>query len=98
MLLALQLAQLVLYIGLLALAGQGVLHVLAGRRRGDNLIYQLFQVLNRPWLALARRLLPARLAGRHQGWLALLVTALLYAAVTLARIAQCLSVGMLGCR
>lgn len=93
----LHLAQLLLYIGLLALAGQGLLHVLAGSKRDSNFFYQLFQVINRPWLGLARRLAP-RLAPRHHGWLAALLTGLLYGAVTWARIAHCLSVAMQGCR
>lgn len=88
MLLLLNIAQLVLYIGLLALTGQGVLHVLTGSRRTDNLIYQLFQVINRPWLWLAR--------GR--GWVAFALTGVLYAAVTLAKIGYCLHAAMVGCR
>ena len=96
--LALQLAQLVLYIGLLALPGQGLLHLLAGQQRDRNLFYQLLAVVNRPWLALAQALLPGRLAERHRGWVALLLVGLLYAGVTLARISHCLAVGMAGCR
>lgn len=97
MLVLLEIAQLLLYIGLLALAGQGLLHVLAGSKRDGNFFYQLFQVLNRPWLGLARRLAP-RLAPRRHAWLAVLLTGLLYLAVTGARIAHCLSVAMQGCR
>lgn len=97
MIILLNSAQLLAYIGLLALIGQGVLHLLAGRKRETNLIYQLFQVINRPWLGLARRLLPG-LAGHHHGWVAFLLTAGLYVALTLAKIAHCLSTGMLGCR
>ena len=91
-------AQLVLYIGLLALAGQGLLYVLAGSKRDSNLFYQLFQVVNRPWLGLARWLSPARVSPRHHGWVAFFITAALYVAVTLARIEQCVSVAMVGCR
>lgn len=98
MILLLDIAQLVLYIGLLALAGQGLLHVLAGSRREGNLIYQLFQVVNRPWLGLADRLSPAGWSPRRRGLLALGLVAALYLAVTLAKIAHCLSVAMAGCR
>lgn len=91
-------AQLVLYIGLLALIGQGLLYVLAGQKRDGNLFYQLFQVLNKPWLWLARAVSPARVAPRHHGWVAFFITAVLYLAVTLAKIEHCVSVGMAGCR
>lgn len=91
-------AQLVLYIGLLALVGQALLYVLAGSKRDTNLFYQLFQVVNRPWLGLARWLSPARVAPRHHGWVAFFITAALYIAVTLARIEHCVSAGMVGCR
>ncbi len=91
-------AQLVLYIGLLALIGQGLLYVLAGQRRDTNLFYQLFQVLNRPWLGLARRVSPARVAPRHHGWVAFFLTAVLYVAITLAKIEHCVNAAMAGCR
>lgn len=91
-------AQLLLYIGLLALVGQGLLYVLAGSKRDGNLFYQLFQVVNRPWLALARWVSPARVDARHHGWVAFFMTAVLYIAVTLARIEHCISAAMAGCR
>ncbi len=94
----LNIAQLVLYIGLLALAGQGLLYVLAGQGRDNNLFYQLFQMVNRPWLALGRWLSPARVAERHHGWVAFFITAAIYVAVTLAKIEHCISVDMVGCR
>lgn len=91
-------AQLILYIGLLALIGQGLLYVLAGQKRDTNLFYQLFQVLNKPWLGLARLVSPARVDPRHHGWVAFFLTAVLYLAVTLAKIEHCVSAGMVGCR
>lgn len=91
-------AQLVLYIGLLALFGQGLLYVLAGQKRDTNLFYQLFQVLNRPWLGLARLVSPARVAPRHHGWVAFFLTAVIYAAITLAKIEHCVNAAMAGCR
>ncbi len=95
---ALNIAQLLLYIGLMALFGQGLLFVLAGQKRDTNLFYQLFQVLNRPWMGLARLISPARIDPRHHGWVAFFVTAVLYIAVTLAKIEHCVSVGMEVCR
>lgn len=94
----LNILQLLLYIGLLALAGQGLLFLLAGQNRDSNLFYQLFQVLNRPWLGIARLVSPSRVDPRHHGWVAFFVTSVLYVAVTLAKIEHCVSVGMESCR
>ncbi|MEN9590273.1 MAG: hypothetical protein RLZZ481_2059, partial [Pseudomonadota bacterium] len=53
MLFTLNLLQLILYIGLWALAGQGLLFIIAGAKRDTNLFYQLFEVINKPWTFLA---------------------------------------------
>jgi len=91
-------AQLVLYIGLLSLLGQGALYIIAGRRREGNLFYQLFQVLNRPWVGAARWIAPRQLAPRLLPVVAFCVMAVLYLAVTLAKIEHCVAIGMEGCR
>ena len=94
----LNIAQLLLYIGLLALVGQGLLYVLTGQKRDSNLFYQLFQVLNRPWMALARLLSPAKVASQHHGWVAFFVLGAMYLVVTVLKIERCVSVAMAGCR
>ena len=94
----LNIAQLVLYIGLLALVGQGLLYVLTGQKRDSNLFYQLFQVLNRPGMAMARLVSPAKVASRHHGWVAFFVLSALYLMVTVLKIERCVSVAMAGCR
>ena len=98
MLLTLNLLQLVFYIGLLALLGQGVLYVLAGAKREANLFYQLFVMVNRPWLAVARWLSPSGLSDRLKGWVAIALVAAAYVATTIAKIEFCVSVAMQGCR
>ena len=55
----LTLLQLLLYIPLLALAGQGLLFVLAGDRRETNLFYQLLRLLSKPFTWAVRKLSPA---------------------------------------
>ena len=59
----LNIAQLVLYIALLALVGQGVLYVLAGAKRDRNIFYQLLQIVSKPFTLLVRKLTP-RQGGR----------------------------------
>ena len=90
--------KLIAEVALFALAGRWLLGLLVGHKRDTNLFYQLFQVLNRPWMALARLISPARVDPRHHGWVAFFVTAVLYIAVTLAKIEHCISAGMEGCR
>jgi hypothetical protein len=90
--------QLIIYIALLALAGQGLLFLLSGQKREGNLFYQLFQVLNKPWMFLARKLAPARVAPQHHGFVAFFVLSVIYIAVTLAKIEHCISVEMVGCK
>lgn len=90
--------QLIFYIGIFALVGQALLYVLAGQKRDTNLFYQFFQVVNKPWHALARWISPARVAPQHHGYVAFFVLSILYIAVTLAKIEHCVSVGMVGCK
>ena len=45
--------------------GQGVVGLLAGRRREENFIYRIFQVATRPAMRAARTVLPAGIIDRH---------------------------------
>lgn len=98
MLLFLNIAQLVFYIGLLALLGQGVLSILAGAKREKNFFYQIFQTLNRPWVWLARWVAPRQVADHQLPFVAFLMIGVLYIAVTLAKIEHCVSIQMVGCK
>ncbi len=62
MLTFLNVIQLVLYIALLALAGQGVLFVLAGAGRQRNVFYKLLQVLSKPFTLVVRRITPRKVS------------------------------------
>lgn len=98
MLLLLNISQLLVYIGLLAMLGQALLFILAGQKREGNLFYQLFQLLNKPWFAMARWISPARIAPNHHGFVAFFVLSVLYLAITLAKIEHCINVDMVGCK
>lgn len=65
MLNVLNIAQVVLYIAMLALLGQGVLHVLAGARRDSNFFYKLLQLLGKPFTLPTRKLTPRLVADEH---------------------------------
>jgi len=50
--------QLVVAIALMALIGQGVLYILAGREREKNLFYQIVRIVPSPFVKLTRLLTP----------------------------------------
>ncbi len=97
MLVLLNLLQLVLYIALLALLGQGVLYVLAGPRREHNLFYRILRAVPAPFTAAVRRLTPSRVADRQVPVLTFALLLLAYVAVTLEKIQVCVGQGMQGC-
>jgi hypothetical protein len=98
MLLFLELAQLILYIPLLALVGQGALYVLAGPRRDGNFFYQLLQLLSKPFTVVVRKLTPAQVSDQHVPVVTFFLLVILYAVVTFERISLCVEVGVEQCR
>ena len=94
----LNIAQLVLYIALLALVGQGALYVLAGSKRERNIFYQLLQIVSKPFTLLVRKLTPKQVADRHVPLVTFFLLLIVYAVVTFEKIALCVEAGMEGCR
>jgi len=97
-LLSLNIAQLILYIGGLSLIGQALLFVLSGQKRETNLFYQLFQILNKPWTGIARLISPKQIADHQIPFVAFCMLAILYIVVTLAKIEYCVSIGIELCQ
>lgn len=98
MLLFLNIAQLILYIGALGLIGQGLLYVLAGQGRDTNLFYQLIGIINKPWTFIARFISPKQILDRQVPFVAFCILSVLYIAVTLAKIEHCVSIGIELCQ
>jgi len=101
MLTFLNVVQLVLYIALLALVGQGVLYVLAGPRRESNFFYKLLQVLSKPFTLPIRKITPRQVADQHVPIVTFFFLVILYAVVTFERADLCVTsnmVGQAGCR
>ncbi len=94
----LNIAQLVLYIALLALLGQGLLYVLAGARREGNLFYKLLQVVTKPFTLVMRKVTPQQVADRHVPVATFCVLLVVYAIVTFEKIDRCVAANMVGCR
>lgn len=98
MLIALNLIQLVLYIALLALLGQGLLYVLSGPKRDTNFFYKLFQVLTKPFVVPVRKLTPRQVSDQHVPIVAFFLLAIFYVVVTMEKINLCVGMNMEGCR
>ncbi len=98
MLTFLNLFQLVLYIPLLALLGQGLLFALAGPRREENIFYKLLQLVSKPFTAAVRRITPRQVADRHVPVATFFLVLVAYFVVTFEKIDLCVHIGMQACR
>lgn len=98
MLTALTFVQLILYIALLALLGQGVLYLLAGPKRDTNLFYRMLEIVSRPFTRVVRKLTPAKVADHHVPIVTFFLLLIVYAVVTFERIDLCVRIGVEQCR
>jgi hypothetical protein len=96
MLTFLNITQLVLYVALLALAGQGVLYVLAGEKRETNLFYTLLRVISKPFTLPVRKITPHQVADRHVPVVTFFLLLVLYGIVTFERMDLCVTAGLIG--
>jgi cytochrome b561 len=98
MLTFLNVAQLVLYIALLALLGQGLLFVLAGLKRESNFFYGLLRIVSKPFTLLVRKITPKQVADQHVPIATFFLLLVAYAVVTLEKVQYCIGVEMAGCK
>lgn len=101
MLTFLNIVQLVLYIALLALVGQGILYVLAGAKRESNFFYKLLQVLSKPFTVPVRKITPRQVSDAQVPLVTFFLLGILYVVVTFERADLCVTsnlVGQQGCR
>lgn len=98
MLLLVEALKLLAEIALLALAGQWVLGLLAGRRRGENLFYQLFQVMTKPLIAGARLVSPKVILDQHLPLVAFLLLFFVWVVATITKIDICVRIGVHLCK
>jgi len=97
-LLAVEILKLLAEIALMALAGQFVLGLLAGKRRDQNLFYQVFQVLTRPLIRSARLVSPRVVLDQHLPLVAFLLLFFVWVAATLTKIDICVRIGVHLCK
>jgi hypothetical protein len=74
--------------------GQAVLYVLAGRRREQNFVYQLFALLTRPVFRLTRLVSPRFVRDDHIPFAAFLLILWLWIGLAIAKRHVCLSRGL----
>jgi hypothetical protein len=90
--------KLIAEIALLAFAGQWLLGLLAGQRRGTNFFYRLLQTLTSPFVRGARWITPRLVLDRHLPLVAFLVLAFAWLVATLSKISICLQTGANLCK
>jgi hypothetical protein len=98
MLTFLTLLQLILYVPLLALVGQGLLFVLAGPKRDTNFFYQLLKLISKPFTAVVRKITPRQVADHQVPFVTFFLLLVIYAVVTFERIDLCVRIGVEQCR
>ena len=90
--------KLVVEIALMALAGQFVLGLLAGKRRDGNFFYRILQVVTDPVVKGVRYIAPRAVLDRHLPLAAFVLLASLWLVATMVKIDICLRVGIEQCR
>ena len=85
-------------IALMAIVAQWVLGILAGARREQNLVWQLFDVVTRPLVRGARLITPRVVIDRHLPMVAFLLLAFLWIVVTITKIDLCVQIGVHLCK
>ncbi|HEY0825462.1 MAG TPA: hypothetical protein VGD76_16865 [Ramlibacter sp.] len=98
MLLFVEIVKLLAEIALLCLLGQGVLALLAGKRRDQNLFYQVFQVLTRPVIRVARIVSPRVVLDQHVPLVAFLLLSFVWVVATITKIDICVRIGVHLCK
>jgi hypothetical protein len=74
--------------------GQGLLYVLAGRKRHQNFVYQLFTLLTRPVMRLTRIITPRLVRDEHIPFAAFMLLLWIWIGLGFAKRYVCLSHGL----
>ncbi|HET9734105.1 MAG TPA: hypothetical protein VFP62_02440 [Burkholderiales bacterium] len=72
-------------IALFALIGQGVLYMLTGESREQNMFYMVLKTIASPAMRFTRWLAPKFVVDQHVGWIALFLLALLWLGLAVAK-------------
>jgi hypothetical protein len=81
----------------LFLAGRGLLYILAGRRRAENIFYQVFCILTNPLLKAARFVTPRIVMDKHIPVVALVLLLWIWLAIVFWVLPQMCGSGSYDC-
>lgn len=98
MLLLVEIVKLLAEIALMFLAGQWVLGILAGHKREQNLVYQLFNVVTKPLISISRLITPKVILDRHLPLVAFLLLIFVWIVATMTKIDMCVRMGVHLCK
>jgi hypothetical protein len=69
-----------------AMIGQGILWVIAGAKRDQNLVYGIFKAITSPVMKVTRWITPRVILDRHLGLVAFFLLMVLWLGLTVAKI------------
>jgi hypothetical protein len=72
-------------IALFSLIGQGVLYMLTGENREQNMFYMVLKTIASPAMRFTRWIAPKFVVDQHVGWIALFLLALLWLGLAVAK-------------
>jgi hypothetical protein len=72
-------------IALFSLIGQGVLYMLSGANREQNVFYMVLKTIASPAMRFTRWISPKFVVDQHVGWIALFLLALLWLGLAVAK-------------
>lgn len=98
MLLLVSAVKLVAEIALMALIGQWLLGLLAGKRRDTNVFYKILQALTGPFVKGARLIAPRIVLDKHVPLVAFFLLLFAWVFATVTKISLCLETGVNLCR
>lgn len=76
-----------------AFLGQGVLWVIAGAKRADNLVYKLFQLLTSPVTRVTRLITPRVVLDQHIGMVAFFLVLVIWLGLLVFKAQTCVTLG-----
>jgi hypothetical protein len=98
MLLVVSAIKLVVEIALMALLGQWLLGLLAGRKRETNVFYQTLDAVTKPFVKGVRLITPRVVIDRHVPLATCALLAMVWVLVTIVKINLCLEIGVQSCQ
>lgn len=98
MLLTISIVKMICEIALMALLGKGLLFVLAGQQREQNVFYRLLNILSQPFEVIVRKITPRFILDSHIPVATFSTLACLWMFSVMMKVEICINASMVGCR